>query len=122
MRKWIVYCGLVGVISSVTPALAQEEDSDYNALSRKVTTNSTCIDYLNSEHGEYAGDKMSESLAPDEETIGLSRAIRDECQKYPKEPLEKAVSSVKNAYTHKLSDIMEKVKRGKNSLNGKSGS
>lgn len=89
-------------------AQAQEEDSDYGELIRKTTTNSTCLDYLNEEHDNYSGDKMAESRATDEVTKGLSRAIRDECQKAPKENLKNAVSKVRKSYTEKLSEIMKK--------------
>ncbi|PAL26296.1 hypothetical protein B9K05_06575 [Acetobacter syzygii] len=96
------------------PALAQdnEEDGDYKALMQKTTNNANgiCIDYLNSEHGDYSGDKMIESRPPDEITKGLSKAIRDECQKHPKERVDKAVSNVKTAYAHELAQIVKSMK------------
>ena len=96
------------------PALAQdsEEDGDYTALTSKTTKNSdaTCIDYLNSEHGGYSGNKMEESRQLDQITIGLSKAIRDECQKHPKEPGRKAVADVKDAYAAELADIQRRMK------------
>ncbi|WP_291363799.1 hypothetical protein [Acetobacter sp. UBA5411] len=102
-------------------ALAQEEDGDYGELIRKVTTKATCLDYLNEEHDTYSGDKMAESRAPDEVTKGLSKSIRDECQKAPKESLKNAVSKVKKTYTSKLSEIMERVQDDKNALHKEGG-
>lgn len=78
MRKlWmIVVMGSLLSVCSV-PVLAQdsEEDGDYKALMQKTTNNANgiCIDYLNSEHGDYSGDKMIESRPPDEVTRGLSK-------------------------------------------------
>lgn len=124
MHRWIPCFGLVclGFAIGGAPALAQEEDNDYRALLRKTTTGSICIDYLNAENSGYSGDKMSESLAPDEETRGLSRAIRDECQKHPKESVSQAVSSVKDSYTGKLSQIMERMKHNDDALSKHGGS
>lgn len=102
-------------------ALAQEEDGDYGELIRKVTTKATCLDYLNEEHDTYSGDKMAESRAPDEVTKGLSKSIRDECEKAPKESLKNAVSKVKKTYTSKLSEIMERVQDDKNVLHKEGG-
>ncbi|MCI1298499.1 hypothetical protein [Acetobacter sp.] len=102
-------------------ARAQEEDSDYGELIRKVTTKESCLDYLNEEHDNYSGNKMAESQAPDEVTKGLSRSIRDECQKSPKESLKNAVARVKKTYTSKLSEIMERAQDEKNTLHNKGG-
>lgn len=115
MRKlWmIVVMGSLLSVCSV-PVLAQdsEEDGDYKALMQKTTNNANgiCIDYLNSEHGDYSGDKMIESRPPDEVTRGLSKAIRDECQKHPKERVDKAVSNVRSAYARELSQIVKRMK------------
>ncbi|MFT8369199.1 MAG: hypothetical protein ABF646_10665 [Acetobacter papayae] len=113
------------LVMAVTPALAQdnEEDGDYTALTNKTTktANATCIDYLNSEHGGYSGDKMNESRQPDEITIGLSKAIRDECQKHPKEPVRKAVADVKDAYAAELADIQRRMKNQDSTLKNNSG-
>lgn len=114
------------VAMAASPALAQdnEEDGDYTALTNKTTKNSgaTCIDYLNSEHGGYSGNKMQESRQPDQITIGLSKAIRDECQKHPKEPVRKAVADVKDAYAAELADIQRRMKNHDATLKNSSGS
>lgn len=115
MRKhWQLFVVGCMVAACSMPALAQdnEEDGDYKALMQKTTNNANgiCIDYLNSEHGDYSGDKMIESRPPDEITKGLSKAIRDECQKHPKERVDKAVSNVKTAYAHELAQIVKSMK------------
>ncbi len=115
MRKQLMglVVGSALVLCSV-PVVAQdsEEDGDYRALMQKTTENANgiCIDYLNSEHGDYSGDKMAESRPTDEVTKGLSKAIRDECQKHPKERVGKAVTNVKTAYAHELAQIVRKMK------------
>ncbi|MFT8418005.1 MAG: hypothetical protein ABF636_04115 [Acetobacter sp.] len=125
-RQWPIF--VVGCILalSASPVIAQdnEEDGDYKALSQKTINNANgiCIDYLNSEHGDYSGDKMIESRPPDEVTKGLSKAIRDECQKHPKERLDKAVSNVRASYTRELSQIVKGMKIIDNPLNTHGGS
>lgn len=127
MRKQLisfVVCSALALCS--VPALAQdnEEDGDYKALMQKTTENATgiCIDYLNSEHGDYSGDKMIESRPPDEVTKGLSKAIRDECQKHPKERVGKAVNNVKTAYARELAQIVKKMKLNDDPINTNGGS
>ncbi|NHN87934.1 hypothetical protein GOB81_04725 [Acetobacter sp. LMG 1627] len=90
-------------------------------MMRKVTTNTTCMEYLNDEHDDYSGDKMAESLSPDEVTKGLSKAIRDECEKAPKESVSNAVSKVKMAYNGRLSEMMNKIKSENAPIHGKGG-
>ncbi|BCK75515.1 hypothetical protein EMQ_1121 [Acetobacter aceti NBRC 14818] len=121
MKRLIFLFSICSLVVGSNIALAQEEDGDYGELIRKVTTKTTCLDYLNEEHDNYSGDKMAESRAPDEVTKGLSKSIRDECQKAPKESLKNAVSKVKKTYTSKLSEIMEKVQDDKNALHKEGG-
>lgn len=127
MRKQLISLVLASVFAAC-PALAHaqdnEEDGDYKALMQKTTNNANgiCIDYLNSEHEEYSGDKMMESLPPDEVTKGLSKAIRDECQKHPKEPVSKAVTNVKSAYARELGQIVRKMKINDDPINTNGGS
>ncbi|MBO1324653.1 hypothetical protein K2X14_05740 [Acetobacter sp. TBRC 12305] len=92
-------------------------------MMQKTTTHAhaSCIDYLNAEHGDYSGDKMRESLSPDEVTKGLSKAIRDECQKYPKEPVDRAVANVRQAYTSRLSEITNKIRNNTDTLKSNGG-
>ncbi|WP_242010048.1 hypothetical protein [Acetobacter conturbans] len=121
MRGRIAILAIGCFIIGSSPALAQEEDSDYKDLMRKVTTNTTCMEYLNDEHDDYSGDKMAESLSPDEVTKGLSKAIRDECEKAPKESVSNAVSKVKMAYNGRLSEMMNKIKSENAPIHGKGG-
>ncbi|WP_242013045.1 hypothetical protein [Acetobacter sicerae] len=116
MKRVIILFSIGALFFCSNVAMAQEEDSDYGELIRKVTTKATCLDYLNEEHDNYSGNKMAESQAPDEVTKGLSKSIRDECQKSPKESLKNAVSKVKKTYTSKLSEIMERVQDDKDAL------
>ena len=127
MRKQFLALVVGGVLAICTvPVMAQdtEEDGDYKALMQKTTQNANgiCIDYLNSEHGDYSGDKMMESRMPDEVTRGLSKAIRDECQKHPKERVSKAVNAVKTAYTHELEQIVRKMHLNDDPLHTNGGS
>ncbi|WP_230975540.1 hypothetical protein [Acetobacter garciniae] len=123
MRKRMVILATVCLAMGSHAALAQEEDDDYRALMQKTTTHAhaSCIDYLNAEHGDYSGDKMRESLSPDEVTKGLSKAIRDECQKYPKEPVDRAVANVRQAYTSRLSEITNKIRNNTDTLKSNGG-
>lgn len=121
MRRRVLLLALGLFVMGANPVRAQEEDSDYRELTRKVTTNANCLQYLNDEHDAYSGDKMAESLAPDEVTKGLSKAIRDECQKSPKESVDTAVSKVNRAYRGKLSDIMNRMKDDTELQHGKGG-
>ena len=126
MRKQLISLVLGGVLAVCSvPAMAQdnEEDGDYKALMQKTTNNANgiCIDYLNSEHEDYSGDKMSESRPPDEVTKGLSKAIRDEYQKHPKERVGKAVTNVKTAYAHELAQIIKKMKINDDPINTNGG-
>ncbi|WP_338332476.1 hypothetical protein [Acetobacter sp. LMG 32666] len=127
MRKQLIGLVLGSVLAvCAAPVLAQdnEEDGDYKALMQKTTNNANgiCIDYLNSEHEEYSGDKMIESRPPDEVTKGLSKAIRDECQKHPKERVGKAVTNVKTAYARELAQIVKKMKINDDPINTNGGS
>ncbi|GBQ45097.1 hypothetical protein [Acetobacter ghanensis] len=127
MRKqlFLLVAGSLLAFSAV-PAMAQEneEDGDYKALMEKTTNNANgiCIDYLNSEHGDYSGDKMIESRPPDEVTKGLSKAIRDECQKHPKERVDKAVTNVRTAYARELAHIVKRMKINEDPLHENGGS
>ncbi|MFT9159073.1 MAG: hypothetical protein ABF491_01775 [Acetobacter sp.] len=123
MRKLMVILAAVSFGIGSHAAVAQEEDDDYRALMQKTTAHAhaSCIDYLNAEHGDYSGDKMRESLSPDEVTKGLSKAIRDECQKYPKEPVDRAVANVRQAYTNKLSEITNRIKNNTSILKNNGG-
>ena len=127
MRKQLIGLVMGSLLAMCSvPVMAQdtEEDGDYKALMQKTTQNANgiCIDYLNSEHGDYSGDKMMESRMPDEVTRGLSKAIRDECQKHPKERVSKAVNAVKTAYTHELEQIVRKMHLNDDPLHTNGGS
>ena len=127
MRKQLISLVLgSALVVCAVPVLAQdnEEDGDYKALMQKTTNNANgiCIDYLNSEHEDYSGDKMIESRPPDEVTKGLSKAIRDECQKHPKERVGKAVTNVKTAYARELAQIVKKMKINDDPINTNGGS
>lgn len=113
MRKQLISLVLGGVLAVCSvPAMAQdnEEDGDYKALMQKTTNNANgiCIDYLNSEHEDYSGDKMSESRPPDEVTKGLSKAIRTNARNTPRSGWARPLPMLKQPMRTNLRKLLKK--------------